>query len=91
MWVEAAEYLRLQKDTYICIFLHHNIVVTRPGIEPGSKQPQCFILTTIRSSPFATNLITYIIDFYFTLQELFFYVKYLHKYSTMFNPYILSN
>ena len=28
--------------------------LTRPGIEPGSKQPQCFILTTIRSSP-ATN------------------------------------
>ena len=29
--------------------------MSRPGIEPGSMQPQCTILTTVRSRPIAAG------------------------------------
>lgn len=29
--------------------------MSRPGIEPGSMQPQCIILTTVRSRPTAAE------------------------------------
>jgi hypothetical protein len=32
--------------------------LSRPGIEPGSVQPQCTILTTVRSRPIETIDIT---------------------------------
>ena len=32
--------------------------VTTPGIEPGSTQPQCVILTTVRCSPIGAGVIT---------------------------------
>ena len=37
------------------------LLLTSPGIEPGSLQPQCKILTTIRTSPTSSNhQITYV-------------------------------
>ena len=41
----------------IKIQLPKNITLTSPGIEPGSTQPQCDILTTVRTSPMPRNLI----------------------------------
>ena len=38
--------------------------MSRPGIEPGSVQPQCTILTTVRSRPTTIVVLHYKYQFY---------------------------